>query len=161
MDVIKKFQYSLILFVMAATILLTGLLPCSAKLFHRLLWAPEEYASTTGVIVEISQQASGANFEFYPVYVEFVLESPEGKETIVAQLDHYSDTMELGQELELIYHMKNPQTITLGWTQARDFFLYVAFVALGVLTGMMMMSPPSPVVPVRPRRSLRERLEKY
>lgn len=163
MELVKKFQYSLILFVIAITIFFVGLLPTTAKLLHRYVLAPEEYVAVTAVIQEISEENIGVNHVNHPVTVVFSVENPNTGllEEQEALLDSYSDAMREGMEISIVYHTKNPQDITQSWTQIRDFFLYGAFTVLGVMVGMLMTKPASPEIYMRPRRSLRERLEKY
>lgn len=162
MEFLKKFQYSIFLFLLAFGIFTLGLVPTGAKLLHRCFVAPEEYDQALAVITEISSQSSGTNFISYPVYVTFSVENAQGQwEEQQAQLDRYDQNMEVGMELWVIYQKENPQLITEKGNQLRAFLLYTSFVMLGVFVGLMMTKPASPEIYVRPRRSLRERLERY
>ncbi len=161
MELIKKFQYSLLLFVLAIMIFSVGVVPTVGKLWHRYVVAPEDYVGVTGVITSISEENIAVNFISREVTVAFPVISEDTVEMMEAVLDSYANYMEEGMELYIIYYQPDPEIITQAWNQIRDFFLYGAFTVLGVLVGMLMTKPASPEIIVRPRRSLRERLEKY
>lgn len=163
MELIKKFQYSLVLFVISFVIFISGFLPVSAKLFHRYLLAPDDYISTEATVIQVEPWTNAAGRDQYDVILRYEAEDPATNQVKFYEdtLDSHNNSYDLGISLWVIYTKDDPNLVTQSWSQWQTFLITGAFTVMGTLTGLMMMHDPSPVYRHRVPRTLRERLEKY
>lgn len=159
MDLVKKFQYSIVLFLICIIILVSGFLPSFTALLQRKVVEPEAYRDTRGVIVDMVRRASIQKRDTYQVFVEY---TPIGETTpVVAILEDYVSGMEVGMEITIIYHTKDTSFILQEWSQWANSLLYGSFVLTSFLVALMMMNPASREFHQRKPKTLRERLEQY
>lgn len=159
MEFVKKFQYSIVLFLICITIFTSGFLPNATKLLHRTLIAPEEYIQTFGVITEMVAFTTSYGQPSYEVYVTYQPE--EGRTEVTAKLEDYVEGMEEGMEIQMIYHQLNPEYIMQDWGQWSKVLLHGSFTVVSLLVGIMMMRPASVPFEHRTPKTLRQRLEQY
>lgn len=159
MEFIKKFQYSLILFVVSIFILSTGFLPSTERLLHRYVVDPEGYVPVRGVIISMEKLQNLQKKPDYDVTVSFLLEDGE-TETTAVLLD-YVEGMKEEMEISFFYARENPEYAFQIWSLWSDFLLHGSFTILSFATGVLMTQPPSPPYEHRKPKTLRERLEKY
>lgn len=157
MELLKKFQYSLLLFVITAGILVTGFLPNATKLFHRASF-PEEYVETRGVIVEMERYQTLKATPSYHVHVCYTIE--ETGEEVTAVLEEYVKGMKVDMEIVFLYHTENPQYIFQPWSQISKFLLHGSFTFLAFTTAIIMMNPAITPYHHRTPSTLRERLDR-
>lgn len=157
MELLKKFQYSLLLFVIAGVILATGFLPSATKIFHRMA-SPEEYVETRGIIVEMEQYQTLKATPSYHVHISYKVE--ETGEEVTAILEEYVSGMEVGAEITFLYHRENHQYIFQPWSQVSNFLLHGSFTFLAFITALLMMNPASTPYQHRTPSTLRERLDR-
>lgn len=153
----KKFQYSLVLFVICFTILAIGFIPSATALFHRLS-NPDDYKDARGVITHLEPKMTAQAKPTYWVTVEYVTE--EGEE-VTAILEDYVRGMEVDMEIGFIYAVNDPTFIVQSWSQIQDFLIHGSFVVMSFLVALMMMNPASAPYEHRKPKTLRERLEIY
>lgn len=159
MEFLKRFQYSLILFVICITIFLSGVLPNGTKLFHRFFVEPEEYVEARGVITAMEEFDSLQARKTYHVYVTFFLE--DGETEVTAELEQYVEGMREDMEINFLYYRKNPDYVFQKWQQGREFLLHSGSTLLSLFTALMMTQPASLPYEHRKPKTLRQRLEKY
>lgn len=157
MELLKKFQYSLVLFLIAAVILVTGFLPNGSKLLHRAAY-PEEYIETRGVIVELERYQTLQATPSYHVHISYVVE--ETGEEVTAVLEEYIKGMAVDMEIVFLYHTENPQYIFQPWSQISKFLLHGSFTFLAFITAILMMNPAIAPYKHRTPSTLRERLDR-
>lgn len=159
MELLQKFQYTLVLFMISAMIFATGVLPYGGRLVHRYVVAPELYEEVSGEVVEITKKTTMTTQTLYEVTVAFSTEEGD----FVGILESPVEGREVGMEIMVIYSHENPQVLLQNWYEWRQFLVFFGFSVMGFFTGLLMMNPASPEQRQRKRkgRSLRERLEEY
>lgn len=162
MEMVKKYQYTLVLFVISGAIFLSGVVPYGASLFH-LYAFPEDYVTVRGEVVSIQAKKSATNQEMYEISLAFSLETGESDpwEEQIGVFDSPLSTVEEGMELEVLCYLPDSGYIFQSWYIWQQFFIFLGFSVMGFFTGLMMMNPVTVVSKARKPRTLRERLEHY
>lgn len=157
MAFLKKYQYSILLFLLSASIFCLGVLPNGAKLLHRHLLDPQAYVQTTAEVLAVTPYRTSLSREEYAITVQFFPGEERQEATIASTATPY----EIGKEISVYYHVNSPHIVLESWYEWREFSIVLGFSALGFFTGMIMLTPPSPEYKPRKKRSLRERLKHY
>ncbi len=161
MDVVKKYQYSLVLFVISGAIFLSGVVPYGGSLFHLYAIAPDDYVLVTAVVLAVEETSQTQ--EMYRISVGFSLENQESGawEEHISAFDSPISTLEEGMGLSVFCYVPEPDYVFQEWYLWRQCFIFLGFSVMGFFTGMMMMNPVTVVSKARKPRTLRERLEQY
>lgn len=162
MDMVKKYQYTLVLFVISGAIFLSGVLPYGATLFH-LYGVPGEYERVTGTVLAVEEKKTTINQEMYAISLVFSIENQETGllEEHIATFDSPLDSVEVGMALGVLCHLPDPGYIFQEWYIWQQFCIFCGFSLMGFFTGLITMNPVTVVSKARKPRTLRERLEQY
>lgn len=162
MEFVKKYQYTLVLFLISGVIFVSGVLPYGGSLFH-LYAAPSQYERVTGLVLSTQEKTTTTNQLMYEVSVVFSLFHEElGEwEEYISLFDSPLSSLEAGMEISFLCSLENPAIVFQEWYVWRQFFIFLGFSLMGFFTGLMMIQPTTVVSKARKPRTLRERLEQY
>lgn len=155
MEFVKKFQYSLILFVITGMIVAFGLLPYGGKIAHRYGIGAEDYVAVVAEVVEVTENHSSLYQVSYDMRVVYDFQGEEWESSF-----NSPSKRAVGTEISLICYGKDPSYVLESWYEWRQFYLYLGLSMMGVMTGLMMMNPQTVVSRARKRPTLRQRLDR-